>query len=69
MYTNFNGKLLHLYDRAVSSVQMNGSKGEWLGTTVGVRQGCFSPTLFNSYLKRIMSDALEEHNGKLDQVL
>ena len=31
-----------------------------------VRQGCFlSPTLFNSFLKRIMSDSLEEHNGKV----
>ena len=45
---------------------MNGSIEEWFRTTVGVRQGCLlSPTLFNSILERIMSDALEEHDGKI----
>ena len=49
-----------------SAVQVNGSMGEWFRTTVGVRLGCLvSPTLFNSFLKRIMSDALEEHDGKI----
>ena len=47
-------------------VQMNGSRGKWFRTTVGVRQGCLlSPTLFNIFLERIMSDALEEHDGKV----
>ena len=55
-----------LYDKATSAVQMNGSIGEWFRTTVRVRQGCLlSPTLFNIFLKRIMSDALEEHYGKV----
>ena len=55
-----------LYDKATSAVQMNGSLGEWFRTTVGVRQGCLlSPTLFNIFLERIMSDALEEHDGKV----
>ena len=54
-----------LYDKATSAVQMNGSIGEWFRTTVGERQGCLlSPTLFNIFLERIMSDALEEHDGK-----
>ena len=54
-----------LYDKATSAVQMSGSIGEWFRTTVGVRQGCLlSPTLFN-FLERIMSDALEEHDGKV----
>ena len=45
---------------------MNGSIGEWFRTTVGVRQGCLlSPTLFNIFLVRIMSDALEEHDVKV----
>ena len=55
-----------LYDKATSAVQINGSIGEWFRTTVGVRQGCLlSPTLFNIFLERIMSDALEEHDGKV----
>ena len=55
-----------LYDKATSAVQMNGSTGEWFRTTVGERQGCLlSPTLFNNFLERIMSDALEEHDGKV----
>ena len=45
---------------------MNGSIGECLRTTVGVRQGCLLlPTLFNIFLERIMSDALEKHDGKI----
>ena len=45
---------------------MNGSIGECFRATVGVRQGCLlSPTLFNIFLERIMSDALEEHDGKV----
>ena len=55
-----------LYDKASSAVQMNGSIGEWLGTTVGLSLGCLlSPTLFNIFLERIMSDDLEEHDGKV----
>ena len=55
-----------LYDKATSAVQMNGRIGEWFRTTVRVRQGCLpSPTLFNIFLERIMSDALEEHDGKV----
>ena len=53
-----------LYDKATSAVQMNGSIGESFRTTV--RQGCLlSPTLFNIFLELIMSDALEEHDGKV----
>ena len=50
-----------LYDKAASAVQKNDSIGEWSRTTVGVRQGyLLSPTLFNIFLERIMSDALEK---------
>ena len=45
---------------------MNGSKVEWLKTTVGVMQGCLlSPTLLNIFLERIMSDVLEDYNEKV----
>ena len=55
-----------LNDKATSAVHVNGSIGEWFRTTVRVRQGCLlSPTLFNIFLKRIMSDALEEHDGNV----
>ena len=58
--------IVQLYDKATSAVQMNGSIGKWFRTTVGLRQGCLlSPTLFNIFLERIMSDALEEHDGKV----
>ena len=52
---NINANLVratkHLYDNVVSAVHMNGYH--------------LSPTLFNIFLERIMSDALEEHNGKI----
>ena len=55
-----------LYDKATSAVQMNGSIGEWFRTTVGVRQRCLlSPTLFNIFLERVMSDCLEEHDREV----
>ena len=41
---------------------MNGNMGERFRTTVGIRHGrILSPTLINIFLKRILSDALEEH--------
>ena len=45
---------------------MNSSTGDWFRTTVGVRQGCLlSSTLLNTFLERIMIDALEEHDRKV----
>ena len=65
---NINGSIIRaiekLYDKAQSAVLFNGSTGEWFRTTVGVRQGCLlSPTLFNILLKRIMCEALDDHEG------
>ena len=55
-----------LYDKVTSAVQMNGKIGEWFRATVGIRQGCLlSATFFNIFLERIMTDALEEHDGKV----
>ena len=54
----------HLCDKAVSAVQMSGSTGEWLRTTVEVRQGCLpSQTLFIIFLDRIM--CMEENDRKV----
>ena len=65
---NINKNLItlieELYNHATSSVYLDGDIGEWFRTTVGVRQGCLlSPTLFNIFLERIMTDALEEHES------
>ena len=67
---NINANLIKviesLYSKATSAVYYNGSVGEWFRTTVGVRQGCLlSPSLFNIFLERIMTDALENHEGSV----
>ena len=67
---NINANLVraieHLYDNDISALHVNGSTGEWFRPIVGVRQGCLLRlTLFNIFLQRIMSDALEEHDGKV----
>ena len=54
----------NLYGKATSAVLFNSSMGDWFRTIVGVRQGrLLSPTLFNIFLERIMTDALEDHEG------
>ena len=54
----------HLYDKSTSAVFFYGSIGSWFRTTVGVRQGCLlSPTFFNIFLERIITDAVEDHEG------
>ena len=53
-----------LYNRATSAVLFSGSIGDWFWTTVGVQQGCLlSPSVFNIFPERIMTDALEDHEG------
>ena len=62
--TNLVQVIKNLYNKATSVVLFNGSIGEWFQTTVGDRQGCLlSPNLFNIFLERIMTDALEDHEG------
>ena len=62
--TNLIRVIKNLYDKATSAVLFNSSIGDWFRTTDGVRQGCLlSPTLFNLFLERIMTDALEDHEG------
>ena len=54
----------NLCDKATSAVLFNSSIGGWFRTTVGARQGCLlSPTLFNIFLERIITDACEDHEG------
>ena len=65
---NISTKLIqvikNLYNKATGAVLFNSSMEDWFRTTVGVRQGCLlSPTLFNIFLERIMTDGLEDHEG------
>ena len=62
--TNLIQVIKNLFNRATSAVFSNSSIGDWFRTTAGVRQGCLlSPTLFNIFLQRIMTDAFEDHEG------
>ena len=50
----------NLYVKVTSAVLFNSSIEDWFRTTVGVRQGCLlSPTLFNIFLVKIMTDSLD----------
>ena len=56
--TNLILVIKNLYNKATSAALFNSSLGDWFQTTVGVRQGCLlSPTLFNVFLERNMTDA------------
>ena len=62
--TNLIQVIKSLYIKATSAVLFNSSIGDWFRTPVGVRQGrLLSPILFNIFLERIMTDALEDHGG------
>ena len=62
--TNLIRVIKNLYDKATIAIFFNSSIEDWFQTTVGVRQGCLlSPTLFNIFLERIMTNALEDHEG------
>ena len=62
--TNLIQVIKNLYSNATSAVSFNRSIEDWFRRTDGVRQGCLlSPTLFNIFLERIMTDALEDHEG------
>ena len=62
--TNIIQVIKNLYNKATSAVLFNSSIWDWFRTTVGVRQVCLlSPTLFNIFMERILTDALEDHEG------
>ena len=62
--TNLIQVIKNLYSKATSAALFNSSIADWFRTTIGVRQGCLlSPTLSNIFLERIMTDALEDHEG------
>ena len=62
--TNLIQVIKNLYYKTISGVLFNSSMEAWFRTTVAVRQGCLlSPTLFNIFLERIMTDALEDHES------
>ena len=53
-----------LYKMYTSAVYKHRAIGDWFDTSVGVCQGCLlSPTLFNIFLERILTDALDGHIG------
>ena len=56
--------MANICNRAVSAVKCNAYIGEWFRTTVGSRQECIlSPDLFNIYIEKIMSLALDMRIG------
>ena len=62
--TNLIQVIKSLYDKATSAVFFNNSIGDWFRTTIGVRQGCLLASIFfNVFLERIVTDALEDHEG------
>ena len=62
--TNIIRVIKNLYDKAASAVFFNSSIGDWFRTTAAVRQEyLLSPTLFNIFQERIMTDAFEDHEG------
>ena len=62
--TNYIQLIKNLYNKVTSAILFNSSIGDWFQTTVGVQQGyLLSPTLFNIFLERIMTDTIEDHEG------
>ena len=60
--TNLIQVIKNLYNKAISAVIFNSSKGDWFRSNRDV-YSVFSPTLFNIFLERIMTDTLENHEG------
>ena len=53
-----------LYVKAISAVLFTSSIGDRFRTTFGVRKGCLlPPTLFDIFLERITTDAIEDREG------
>ena len=52
----------NLYKKINSAVLVNKKTRTFFNTSVEVREGCLlSPTLFNTFLEKIMQDTLESH--------
>ena len=70
MWLNISTNLIQvtkkLFNKATSAILFDSNIGDWFPTTVGVQQGCLLlPTLFNMFLDRIITDALEDHEGTI----
>ena len=62
--TNLIQVIKNLYNKATSAALFNGGMGDWFRTTVEVWQRyLLSAALFNIFLERIMTNALEGHGG------
>ena len=56
--------MYNVTEQHLSEQQQRGSSVPTVPDFVCPRQGClFSPTLLNIFLERIMTDALEDHEG------
>ena len=61
--TNLIQVIKNFYNKAISA-SSTAAQETGFRTTVGVRKGCLLfPTLFNIFLERIMTSALEDHDG------
>ena len=68
--TNLIRVIKKLYDKVTTAGLFKSSIGDCFRTTAGVRQGCqLSPTLFNIFLERIMTDAREDHEGTVSRTI
>ena len=61
--TWYKSIIKNVYNKATSAVLFNSSNGHWFRTTVESDRDVFFHPPSSTFLKRIMTDALEDHEG------